>query len=176
MHETSLQQLFWFLVILYTFLSLAAHKMGGGGIKFSTCPSMSVCVYVRGICVSACIRAFRQMHVLSSVPWLLVFYILWCLLFFLQCMMLTLGSCWKWLTTQHVCVSVLCLSFDTVGCVTGSMSGMKNHALQISGFACGRGVGTAGATGALAPAMLKPWDESIFSPPQYFLTFLHAVP
>jgi len=91
-------------------------------------------------------------------------------------MMLTLGSCWKWLTTQHVCVSVLCLSFDTVGCVTGSMSGMKNHALQISGFACGRGVGTAGATGALAPAMLKPWDESIFSPPQYFLTFLHAVP
>jgi len=39
-----------------------------------------------------------------------------------------------------------------------------------------RGVGTAGATGALAPAMLNPGGESIFSPPQYFLTFLHAVP
>jgi len=38
------------------------------------------------------------------------------------------------------------------------------------------GVGTAEATGALAPAMLKPRGESIFLPPQYFLTFLHAVP
>jgi len=38
-----------------------------------------------------------------------------------------------------------------------------------------RGVGTAGA---LANAMLKPLGggESIFSPPQYFPTFLHAVP
>ena len=39
-----------------------------------------------------------------------------------------------------------------------------------------RGVGTAGATGALAPAMLKPRGACIFSPPQYFPTFLHAVP
>ena len=36
-----------------------------------------------------------------------------------------------------------------------------------------RGVGTAGS---LAPAMLQPRGESIFSPPQYFPTFLHAVP
>jgi len=39
-----------------------------------------------------------------------------------------------------------------------------------------RGVGAVGTTAALAPAMLKPRGESIFSPPQYFPTFLYAVP
>jgi len=39
-----------------------------------------------------------------------------------------------------------------------------------------RGVGTARATGALAPAMLKPRGREYLFAPQYFPTFLHAVP
>ena len=43
-------------------------------------------------------------------------------------------------------------------------------------FPFDRGVGPAGATGALAPAMLKPRGRECLIAPAIFPTFLHAVP